>query len=123
MHSQFGELDYDYLCRQTLASHNKILGVWVIKEEAQIAFAAKRGAPIPNKEELQRIFHQARLMISMASTNEKFYGKIESIVVNHEKLSAFLVPIDREYTIAIGCTRPFNFKAVIDSIERIMGEA
>lgn len=123
MHRQSGELDYDYLCRQVLASHNKILGVWVIKEEAQIAYAAKNGAPLPNKEELQKMFHQARLMISMASTNEIFYGRVESIVVNHEKLSAFLVPVDREHTIAIGCAKPINFKTVIDNIERIMGEA
>lgn len=43
--------------------------------------------------------------ISLARTNKAMYGSVESVVVNHTELSAFLVPIDQKHFMGVGCAK------------------
>ncbi|WP_148699304.1 hypothetical protein [Candidatus Nitrososphaera evergladensis] len=62
-------------------------------------------------------------MLTQVSTNEPLYGKVEHIIISHEKMKAFLVPIDQEHYLGIGCAKPYDAAIIIRNAERIMAEA
>lgn len=116
-------MDYRCLCDEILKSNTEILGVWLVRKVTPVEHAVKKGAPLPKPRELNKMFLQGAVMISQASTNEQMYGRVKSIMINHEILSAFLVPIDSGQFLAIGCSALDNPKPVLGSIERIVAKA
>ncbi len=107
-----------------LKSHNKVFGVWVVYEMKPVAQAIKKGVPMPNKDELNKMLAQGWTILCQVSTNEQMYGKVESVIVNHEKIRGLIVPLDkRHYYMAIGCAKPCDADVIMKNAELIMAEA
>jgi hypothetical protein len=116
-------LDFRYLCQQVLQSNDRVVAVWIRREENNVQHATRKGFPLPNDFEMEKMLLQGWVMLSLACTNESMYGRVGSIIVNHEELSAFLIPIDRKYFMGVGCAKPCNPCAVLNNIEVIIAEA
>jgi hypothetical protein len=113
-------LDFQHLCHRLLESHDQIIAVWIRSGDKDVVNATKQGFPLPNTGEMQKILLQGWVMLSLAGTNKAMYGQVESIVVNHKELSAFLVPIDQKHFIGIGCAKPTNRCEILDAIQGII---
>lgn len=105
-----------------LRSHNKVVGVWILREVNPIEHARKKGFPLPNGDELNRIFIQSWTMVRQASANESLYGKVESVVTSHENLRVFLIPIDHRHLMVIGCAQPCNPLVIMKNAEKLIAE-
>jgi hypothetical protein len=101
-------IDYKFLCSQVCNVHRNILGAWVIESSEEIHSFVKPGKPIPREDEIQKMFWQALLMVSMADTNKTMYGNVHSITIRHEKLDAMLFPLEQNIILAIGCAKPYD---------------
>jgi hypothetical protein len=116
-------LDFQYICHQLLKSHNKVFIVTVLRGVKLVAQAKKKGAPMPNNDELNKMYLQGWTMLTQVSSNEPLYGKVESVTISHEKMRALLVPIDQKHYMGIGCAKPCNADTIMKNAERIIAEA
>ncbi len=55
----------------------------VLRGVKLVAQAKKKGAPMPNNDELSKMYLQGWTMLTQVSTNEPLYGKVDSVTISH----------------------------------------
>lgn len=116
-------LEFEHVCNQLLKSHNRIFIASVLRGVELLAQAKKGGMPLPDSEQMEKLYLQGMTMLTQVSTNEPLYGKVEYIVISHEKIKAVLLPIDQEHYLGIACSKPCDADIVIKNAKRIILEA
>jgi hypothetical protein len=84
--------------------------------------ALKKGFPLPNADEFNKMCTQGWTILGQISTNQLMYGKTEYVIVSLEKLYRFLIPIDQRHYMAISCAKPCNPMTIIRNVKKVMAE-
>jgi hypothetical protein len=62
------------------------------------------------------MFVQATIMLSIAKTNERMYGKTKFVMVSFEKFNAFLVPMGGNKILSVGCAKAMSVDELIATL-------
>jgi hypothetical protein len=101
-------------------SHSKIVGAWALAQREIIESAVNPSFGEPDKEAQRNMILQAQVMVSIAETHQKLYGKVRHILVSFEHFDSFLFPLNDKDMIVVGCLRPYTFEDIINASEKIL---
>lgn len=97
----------------SIVSFGKVLKTW----------SRHSNNPLPADEDLRRMLVQVNVFTSMPATNEKLYGKVQFLLISHEKINAFLMPLDADATLVVAFLQLRNYEGLLEkSLALINGD-
>src|SRR5574338_927779 len=101
---------YTSICENVCNSKDSILAAWMFRDAEIVSSHLKPSFPAPNASELKKFLVQAHLMISMASTNQQMYGRMNYVSGSFEHADYYIFPIagEDEMLLALACVRPYS---------------
>lgn len=87
----------------SIISSGKVLETW-----------SRNNDPIPASDDLKRMLLQVDVFTSMPATNEKLHGKVQFLIISHEKINAFLIPLDGDATLVVAFMKRHNYEDLLE---------
>ncbi|HKU48385.1 MAG TPA: hypothetical protein VJP79_00420 [Nitrososphaera sp.] len=105
---------YTSLCENVCNSTQNILAAWVFRDAELVSSFLKPSFPLPNSSEQKKFLVQAHLMVSMASTNQQMYGKLNYVSGSFQHADYYIFPMtdDNEVLLAVACVKPYSVDAI-----------
>ena len=68
------------------------------------------------------MFVQATIILSIAKTNEKMYGKTKFVILSFEKFNIILIPIGGRKILSVGCSKDMSLNEPTRTLEtKVLG--
>ena len=105
---------YEKLLEAIISLRPDIQSASIISAGKVIETRSKDSDPDLAVDDLRRMLLQVDIFSSMPATNEKLYGKVQFILISHEMINAFLIPLSADSTLVVAFLRGQNFESLLE---------
>jgi len=95
-------VNYTSLAREIVELDDSIAIAMIVKRGNLLGSFAKPRIPIPHKEKFTEMFLQVEIMLSIPTSNEGVFGKVEDVAVKHGLLHVHILPLPNQEVLAFG---------------------
>lgn len=103
-------MNYTSLAREVVELDDSIAMAMIVKRGNLLGSFAQPRIPIPHKEKFTEMFLQVEIMLSIPTTNEGVFGKVQDVTVKHGLLHVHILPLPNQAVLAFG----MNAKSEVD---------
>lgn len=99
-----------------------IQSVSIISSGKVLETRSKDSDPGLASGDIRRMLLQVDVFSSMPATNEKLYGKVQFVLISHEVISAFLIPLKADSTLVVAFLRRQNYESLLEKTLALLAE-
>ncbi len=114
--------NYDALCEDVSGLSPAIIVAAVLSKGSAVASRVKPGIFIPEGKALERILLQLEMLVGIPKTNEKIYGEVGYVIVNHGSADHMLFPLNDGHNMIVSVVVPYK-QELIGQIKRAIAQA
>jgi hypothetical protein len=93
-------MNYTVLAESITKLDDSIVGAMIVKRGDLLGSYARPKIPIPEKEKFTEMFLQAEMMLSIPTSNEDIFGKVEMVIVKHSTLHIYITMLPNKAILA-----------------------
>jgi hypothetical protein len=108
---------YDQLCAELAKVDDSIVAAFVLSKKVE-GMHVKLNVPKIKDEDTQLLAQQTATILGIMRTNERLFGKVGFVLVHHEFVDGIFFPVDKNTTILVGLTQPYDQAQVVDKVRR-----
>lgn len=99
--------NYESLCEKVSELDQTVIVAAVLSKGKVLASRVRPGIFIPEGKALERILIQLEILVGIPKTNEKAYGKVGYVVVNHGSGDHMLFPLGNSHMMIVSVVSPY----------------
>ena len=109
---------YATLAEKVTELDDSIVGAMIVKRGDLLGSYARPKIPLPQKEKFTEMFLQAEMMLSIPTSNEDIFGKVETVIVKHSILHIYmtLLPNKAILAFAVRTEAEYDSNKLLNSI-------
>lgn len=115
--------NYDLLCEKVSRLSPAIVVTAVLSKGKAVASLVRPGIFIPEGKALECILVQLEMLVGIPKTNEKIYGELGYVIVNHGSADHMLFPLTGGHVMVISVLVPYKQELIIRIRHAIDGTA
>jgi hypothetical protein len=93
-------LNYTLLAEKITELDDSIAGAMIVRRGDLLGSYARPKVPIPQKEKFTEMFLQAEMMLSIPTSNEAIFGRVEVVTVKHSILHIHMISLPNKMILA-----------------------
>ncbi|NWG37702.1 hypothetical protein [Nitrososphaera sp.] len=109
--------EYESLCEGVAGLAPSIIVSAVLSRGKVLASRVRPGIFIPEGKALDKILLQLDLLVGIPRTNEKAFGKVGYVVVNHGSGDHILFPLEGGHVMVVSVAGPYTHQ-LIQNVQR-----
>lgn len=105
----------DRFCADLAEADDAIMAAFVLSDGIKGSHL-KLNVPALKEEDALRLSDQTEVIMNITRTNERLFGRVGFVLVNHESIDGIFFPVDESTTVLVGLARPYDQEKVIGKV-------
>jgi hypothetical protein len=112
----------DRFCADLAEADDAIMAAFVLSDGIKGSHL-KLNVPALKEEDARRLSDQTEIIMSITRTNERLFGRVGFVLVNHESIDGIFFPVNESTTVLVGLARPYDQQRLVDKVAGIISSS